>query len=118
MSKNEIYRDGHSISYSFGTANPSIVSGQFVFITANLRGVAETDSALRSDGNYWATIRHIGVFSGTTADAVTVGQALYLAGGVTKGTALTTVATANNLVGYAAQAKGAGAGNVAVRINN
>lgn len=118
MATNEIYKDGFSLSYSFGSSDPGIVSGEFVFITADLRGVAETDAALRSDGDYWATIRHIGVFSGTTADAVTVGAPLYLAAAATNGTALTTTATGNNLVGYAIQAKGAGAGNVAVRINN
>lgn len=118
MALNEVFRNADELSYSFGTSNPNIASGDFVFITAGLKGVAETASALRPDGTYRATIRHIGVFTGTTADAVTVGAPIYLAGAATKGTALTTTATSNNLVGYAIAAKGAGAGTIAVRINN
>jgi len=60
------------------------------------------------------------VFTGTTADAVTVGAAIYLASGATYGTALTTDSDtgSNELVGYAVKAKSAVAGNVFVRINN
>lgn len=119
MATNEIYRDAFSLSYDLGAADPAIESGDFVVI-GGLSGVAETDSALREDGRYWATIRHIGGFSGTTADAVDVGDALYLASAATSGTALTTAdgSGANFLVGYAISRKGAGAGNVVVRINS
>lgn len=118
MATNEVYRDAFSQSYSFGSSDPGIASGEFVWVTAGIRGVAETAAVLREDGNYWATLRHIGGFTGTTADAVTVGAPLYLAAAATNGTALTTTATSNNLVGYAMHAKGAGAGNIVVRINS
>jgi predicted RecA/RadA family phage recombinase len=60
------------------------------------------------------------VFSGTTADAVAVGDAIYLASAATRGTALTADSDtgSNELVGYAIKAKGAVAGDVFVRINN
>ena len=117
MALNEIYKDADSLSYNFGSSDPSISSGDFVVI-GGIRGVAETDAVQRADGDYWATVRHVGVFTGTTADAVTVGAAIYLASAATSGTALTTTATSNELVGYAIEAKGAGAGNVKVRVNN
>ena len=66
----------------------------------------------------YATLRHVGVFIGTTADAVAVGAPVYLAGAVKRGTALTTTATANFFVGYAIKSKTGVAGNVHVRINN
>lgn len=116
MALNEIYKDAFSLSYSLGAADPGIVSGEFVVIDG-IRGVAETDAVLR-DGNYWVTLRHIGVFTGTTADAVTVGDPIYLAAAATNGSALTITATGNLLVGYAIEAKAAGAGNVKVRVNN
>jgi len=118
MALNEIYRDAVTESYDFGTADPAILSGEFVWISAGLGGVAETDSALREDGRYWATLRHIGGFTGTTADAVAVGAALYIAAAATHGTALTTTVGTNKLVGYSMSRKGATAGNVVVRINN
>ena len=115
MALNEIYKDGHSLNY---VVNQNIESGDFVWLTAGIRGVAETDAELGADGSYYATIRHIGVFRGTTADAVTVGAAIYLASAATFGTALTTTVGSNKLVGYAIKAKGAVAGDVHVRINN
>lgn len=118
MATNEIYRDAFSESYDFGTSDPTILSREFVWISAGLGGVAETDSALREDGRYWATLRHIGGFTGTTADTVAVGAPLYLAAAATHGTALTTTASTNKLVGYSMTRKGAVAGNVVVRINN
>lgn len=118
MALNEINKDGFSLSRNFGTNDPGIASGEFVWITAGVRGVAETAAVERADGDWWATIRMIGVFQGTTADAVTEGAALYLASAATNGIALTTTATSNNLVGYAVGTKGAVAGNVNVRINN
>ena len=87
-------------------------------VLGGIVGVAETDAKLGDDTLYYATIRHIGVFRGTTADAVTVGAAIYLASGATYGTALTTTVGSNELVGYAVKAKGAVAGDVHVRINN
>jgi len=118
MALNEINRDGFSLSYNFGTSDPSIASGEFVWITAGIRGVAETAAVERADGDWYATIRTIGVFQGTTADAVTEGAALYIAAAATNGTALTTTAGSNKLIGYAVGPKGSGAGNINVRINN
>ena len=118
MATNEVYRDGFSLPYNFGTSDPGIVSGEFVSIVAGLRGVAETDAVERADGDWWATIRLVGVFTGTTADAVTVGAPIYLASAATNGTALTTTASSNRQVGTAYLPKGAGAGLVYVRINN
>ena len=115
MALNEIYKDGNSLNY---VVNQNVESGDFVWVSAGIRGVAETDAELGADGSYYATIRHIGVFRGTTADAVTVGAAIYLASAATFGTALTTTVGSNKLVGYAIRAKGAVAGDVFVRINN
>lgn len=118
MAANEVFRDAFSASYDLGSSDPTILSGEFVWISDGLVGVAETDSELREDGRYWATIRHIGGFIGTTSDAVAVGAALYLASAATHGTALTTTASSNKLVGYSMTRKGGTAGNVTVRINN
>lgn len=117
MALNEIYRDGDSLPINFGTSDPGIVSGEFVSF-GSLRGVAETTAEERPDGDWYATIRFKGVFVGTTADAVTIGAPLYLAAAATNGTALTTTVGSNKLVGYAAAPKGAGAGDVWVRVNN
>lgn len=117
MALNEIYKDGDSLPINFGTSDPGIVSGEFVSF-GSLYGVAETTATERPDGDWYATIRFKGVFAGTTADAVTVGAALYLASGATNGTALTTTASTNKLVGYAVAPKGSGAGSVWVRVNN
>lgn len=122
MSTNEVYRDAFSQSYDLGSSDPAILSGEFVWISDGLGGVAETDSVLRTaatggDARYWATIRHIGGFTGTTADAVAVGAAIYLASAATHGTALTTTSSSNKLVGYSMVRKGSGAGNIVVRIN-
>jgi predicted RecA/RadA family phage recombinase len=115
MALNEVYKDAQSLSY---VVNQNVESGDFVWVSAGIRGVAETDAELGADGSYYATIRHSGVFTGTTADAVTVGAAIYLASAATYGTALTTTVGSNKLVGYAIKAKGAVAGDVHVRINN
>ena len=115
MALNEVYKDAQSIAY---VVDQNIESGDFVWVSAGIRGVAETDAELGADGSYYATIRHSGVFTGTTADAVTVGAAIYLASAATYGTALTTTVGSNKLVGYAIKAKGAVAGDVHVRINN
>jgi predicted RecA/RadA family phage recombinase len=115
MALNEVYKDAQSLSY---VVNQNVESGDFVWVSAGIRGVAETDAELGADGSYYATIRHSGVFTGTTADAVTVGAAIYLASAATYGTALTTTVGSNKLVGYAIKAKGAVAGDVFVRINN
>ena len=114
MALNEVYANGESLNYP---VNSAVTSGDFV-VLGGIVGVAETDAALAADTNYYATLRHIGVFTGTTSDAVAVGDAIYLASAATYGTALTTTASGNELVGYAIEAKGAVAGNVKVRINN
>ena len=116
MALNEVYVDGESLNYE---VNENVESGDFV-VLGGIVGVAETSAAEGEDGDHYATLRHIGVFRGTTADAVTIGAALYLAGGVTFGTALTTDddTGSNEFVGYAIKAKGAVAGDVFVRINN
>jgi len=114
MALNEVYANGESINYP---VNAAVTSGMFV-VLGGIVGVAETSAALGDDAAYYATLRHIGVFTGTTADAVTVGAPIYLASEATYGTALTTTSTDNELVGYAVKAKGAVAGDVLVRINN
>lgn len=116
MALNEVYVDGESLNYP---VNSAVESGDFV-VLGGLVGVAETSAAEGDDSAHYATLRHIGVFRGTTADAVTVGAAVYLAGGVTFGTALTNDSDtgSNEFVGYAIKAKGAVAGDVFVRINN
>lgn len=117
MALNQIYKDADGLSYNLGSVDPGIASGDFV-VLGGIVGAAETDAELRADGNYWVTLRHVGVFAGTTADAVDVGDAIYLAAAATSGTALTITDVGNQLVGYAIAAKGAVAGDVWVRVNN
>lgn len=125
MALNEIYRDGEAISYK---VNSAVKSGMFVVLggtagatdaaATGIRGIAETDAVVGEDGNYYATIRHIGVFTGTTSAAVAPGTPLYLASAATYGTALVTSATSNYFVGHAINTKGAVAGEALVRVNN
>jgi len=123
MALNEVLAESFSANYAVNTA---VRSGMFVVLggTAGsahrigIVGVAETDAKLGDDGLYYATLRHIGTFTGTTAVATTPGSPLYLASAATYGTALTTTATSNYFVGYATKAKGATAGSVHVRVNN
>lgn len=114
MALNEVYANGESLAYP---VNSAVASGDFV-VLGGIVGVAETDAKLGDDTLYYSTLRHIGVFRGTTSDAVSVGDAIYLASEATYGTALTTTSTDNELVGYAVKAKGAVPGDVHVRINN
>ena len=114
MALNEVYKEAESLNYP---VNSAVKSGMFV-VLGGIVGVAEVDAKEGEDGNHYATLRHIGVFTGTTAEAVAVGDALYLASAASYGTALTKTASGNKLVGYAIKAKGATAGPVAVRINN
>jgi len=114
MALNEVYANGESLNY---VVNSAVKSGDFV-VLGGIVGVAETDAEVGPDTLSYSTLRHIGVFRGTTAVAVAVGAAVYLASAATYGTALTTTATDNKLVGYAIRAKGAVAGDVFVRINN
>ena len=125
MALNEIYRDGFSLSYK---VNSAVTSGMFVVLggtagatgaaSTGIVGVAETDAELGADGNHYATLRSVGVFTGTTAAATSPGTPLYLASAATYGTALTTTATSNYFVGYAFNTKGATAGDAFVRVNN
>ena len=116
MALNEVYVNGESLNYE---VDENVESGDFV-VLGGIVGVAETSAKEGDDSNHYATLRHIGVFRGETSDAVDVGEALYLADEETFGTALTTDDNGgdNFLVGYAIKAKGAGAGDVMVRINN
>jgi len=114
MALNEVYANGESLAYP---VNQNVESGDFV-VLGGIVGVAETDAKLGDDTLYYSTLRHIGVFRGTTADSVSVGDAIYLASAATYGTALTTTSGGNELVGYAVKAKTAVAGDVHVRINN
>ena len=114
MAVNEVYAEADSLSYVVPSAT---VSGDFV-VLGGIVGVAETSAKLGADTNNYATLRHVGVFTGTTSEAVAVGDAIYLASAATRGTALTKTSSGNKLVGYAVLAKGATAGPVAVRINN
>ena len=113
MAINEVYKKAESLEYP---VNSAVVSGNFV-VLGGIVGVAERVH-VGPDTNTYATLRHEGVFTGTTSEAVAVGDALYLASAATYGTALTKTASGNKLVGYAIAAKGATAGNVQVRINN
>jgi len=123
MALNEVLAEAYSANYAVNTA---VRAGMFVVLGGSagsahkigIVGIAETDAKLGDDGLYYATLRHVGSFIGTTAVATTPGSPLYLASAATYGTALTTTATANYFVGYATKAKGATAGNVQVRINN
>jgi len=116
MALNEVYANGESLAYP---VNENVASGDFV-VLGGIVGVAETSAAEGDDSDHYATLRHIGVFRGTTSDEVAVGEAIYLASGATYGTALTTDSDtgSNELVGYAIKAKAAVAGDVHVRINN
>jgi hypothetical protein len=125
MALNEVLVESFSANYAVNTA---VRSGMFVVLggtagaaagaQTGIRGVAETDAKLGADGLYYATIRHIGSFIGTTAVAASPGTPMYLASAATYGTALVATATSNYFVGYATKTKGATAGNVQVRINN
>ena len=123
MAMNEIYAEAESLNYA---VNSAVNSGDFVVLggvsastsATGIVGVAEVDAKLGDDTLYYATLRHVGVFTGTTSEAVAVGDAVYLASAATRGTALTKTSSGNKLVGYAVLAKGATAGPVAVRINN
>ena len=125
MALNEVYAYGDSLRYE---VNENVTSGMFVVLggtagatgaaSTGIVGIAEDDAKEGADGNFYATLRHVGVFTGTTASATTPGTALYLASAATYGTALTTTATSNYFVGYATGTKGSTAGNVAVRVNN
>ena len=127
MAMNEIYAEADSLNYA---VNSAVVSGNFVVLggvnastsATGIVGVAETSAKLGDDTNYYATLRHKGVFTGTTTDtsAIAVGAPLYLASGATYGNALTATATSNKFVGYAFRAKGSTTGTqtIAVRINN
>ena len=125
MALNEVHKDGESLSYK---VNSAVESGMFVVLggtagaaagaQTGIVGVAETDAALAADGNYYATLRSVGVFRGTTAVATVPGTALYLASAAGYGTALTSTDTSNYFVGYATNTKGATAGDAFVRVNN
>jgi len=127
MAMNEIYAEADSLNYA---VNSAVVAGNFVVLggvnastsATGIVGVAETSAKLGDDTNYYATLRHKGVFTGTTTDtsAIAVGAPLYLASGATYGNALTATATSNKFVGYAFRAKGSTTGTqtIAVRINN
>jgi predicted RecA/RadA family phage recombinase len=120
MALNEIYANGDSLNYA---VNAAVNSGDFV-VLGNIRGVAEVDAKLGDDTLYYATLRHVGVFTGTTTDtaAIAVGAPIYLASGATYGVALTADGDDgdNELVGYAFRGKGSTTGTqtIAVRINN
>jgi len=123
MALNEVFAEADSLNY---VVPASTVSGNFVVLggvaaqtgVTGIVGVAEIDGKTGDDGALYATLRHVGVFTGTTADAVAVGAPLYLASAAKRGTALTTTATANYFVGRAVKSKSGVAGNVHVRINN
>ena len=127
MAINEIFKDADRLDYE---VNSAVVAGNFVVIngtsaSANatvIVGVAETSAKLGADTSYYATLRHKGVFTGTTTDTASFGQGqpLYLASAATYGNALTATGTSNKFVGYAYKGKGATTGTqtVYVRINN
>jgi predicted RecA/RadA family phage recombinase len=118
MALNEVYAEALSLNY---VVDEEVLSGDFVVLVdpltagVSLRGVAEIDAKLGADGNNYATLRHVGVFTGTSAEAFAAGQTVYLAAG-TFGTELAT--SGSYAVGVAIKAKDAVAGDVHVRINN
>lgn len=113
MALNEVYANADSLNY---VVNPSVVSGDFVVI-GDLVGVAETSAKLGADGSHYATLRHVGVFTGITEDIIDPGMPVYIAGGVLFGNELTGSdgSGTNVQVGLAYKTNG---GSVAVRINN
>lgn len=127
MAINEIYKNAESLNYA---VNSAVVSGNFVVLSGvnasaaatGIVGVAEVDAKEGDDGLHYTTLRHTGVFTGTTTDtsAIAVGAPLYLASAATYGSALTATSTSNKFVGYAFRAKGSTTGTqtIAVRINN
>ena len=122
MALNEVFKNADSLDY---VVNSAVVAGNFVVLSGvsastsptGIVGVAETSAKLASDGSYYATLRHKGVFTGTTTDtaAIAVGAPLYLASGATYGTA-----PSNKFVGTAYLPKGSTTGTqtLQVRINN
>lgn len=114
MAINEVYANGDSLQYP---VNSAVVSGDFV-VLGGIVGVAEVVK-VGADTNTYATLRHVGVFTGTITGTVSVGDALYLNSAATYGSVLTKTSSGNKFVGYAYEAKASsGAGAVAVRINN
>lgn len=117
MALNEVYAEALSLNYA---VDALVQSGDFVVLVdantgaAGIVGVAEVDAKLGADGLSYATLRHVGVFTGTSAEAFTAGQGVYLA--TAFGTELAT--SGSYLVGHAVKAKDAVAGDVHVRINN
>lgn len=129
MALNQIYTDADSLPYSFGSSDPGIASGDFVTLATtapgSLYGVAETDAELRADGNYWATIRHVGVFEAETTDTAAIerGALLYITAANAPGNIRVTAAAgsgANFVIGRAFEAKGSTTGTqtIKVRVNN
>jgi predicted RecA/RadA family phage recombinase len=116
MAMNEYHKEAESLRYPVDAA---VESGDFI-VVGGLRGVALVDAKEGDDGDFYTTISHRGVYIGETADAVDIGDAIYLADAETFGTDLTTDddSAANALVGYAFRGKDAGAGPVYVRVNN
>lgn len=114
MALNEVYKNADSLEY---VVNSAVESGDFV-VLGGIVGVAETVK-VGADASTYATLRHVGVFTGTITGTVAVGDALYLSSAATYGSALTKTASGNKLVGHAYAAKAtSGSGDVAVRINN
>ena len=113
MAMNEYHKEAESLRYPVDAA---VESGDFI-VVGGLHGVALVDAKEGDDGDFYTTISHRGVYIGETEDAVEIGDAIYLAGGDTFGTDLTTD-DAGEFVGYAFRAKDAGAGSVYVRVNN
>jgi predicted RecA/RadA family phage recombinase len=119
MALNEIYANGESLNYA---VDAEVKSGDFVVLYDSLRGepslvgVAEVDAKLGADELSYATLRHIGVFTGTSEDAIEVGQKVYLASGFFGSELFAN--PGSYAVGIAIKAKDAGAGEVYVRINN
>ena len=113
MALNEIYANGESLSH---LVESGVKSGDIVFVggfpnadgptevSSGLRGVAETDAKLGSDGNYYATVRHVGVFEFEVDAGASVGQPVYLdaPAGITYGSTLTVEAPGAGSTAYCA----------------
>jgi len=115
MSKIEIYKDANELVFPVTSA---VTSGMLVQV-GQVVGVAEKDAVKGEDGNYYTTLKLNGVFKLTTSVAVTVGAAMYLAGGTSAGAGtVTTTSTSNKFIGHAIKAKTTStAGDVYVRLH-
>lgn len=111
MAANEVYAQAESLVLPVAS---TVKSGDPLLIGA-IKGVALKDAYAGEDGNYYTTVKFVGVFRLTVTGTLTVGAAVY----ITSGGALNTTSAGNTLYGYAIKPKTAsGAAEAWVRIWN